>query len=91
MSSPQKLRGQSLDGPGIVRLPGIEEPVVQSMRAALPEFECAGLDSIAAPERGQGDLAAGKLALHLLPFHLQHLAGSNDMALRRRPGGKLAV
>ena len=61
------------------------------MSSALPKFNLLWFDPIAAPEGRQRYLSAHKFALHLFPFHLEELSGSDHMALGRSPGGELTV
>src|SRR2546428_5266900 len=66
--------------------PGIEQPVMQPVGAALPELDLARQDAIAAPVRRPRRRIAVALAR---VFHrpLERSTVRNALALRRRPGG----
>jgi hypothetical protein len=57
-----RLRREAVDLPvwGVI-LSAIEETVVETGGAALPELDLLRDDAVAAPERGRGDLAFGEL------------------------------
>lgn len=46
----ENLRRQALDAPAAVVLAAIEEGIMQTMRAALPELDLVGHHAIATPE-----------------------------------------
>src|SRR5450432_3768157 len=82
-------RLKAADLPGIIRLTLINDPVMKSARAALPEFDPRWNQSISAPEIRRGDFPGGKLSVHfgIPPLHL--LARSDHVALMRRKCGNL--
>src|SRR5688572_16090612 len=64
----------------------VEQPIVQPVGAALPEFDLPRDDAITAPMRGAGRVVAETPA-HLLHFLFQDFPRRNRLALRRGPGG----
>ncbi len=80
------LRREAFDGPVVVVGFRIQESVVDSVAAALPEFDSLGLDSVAAPERGEGDIAVFEFAFHLGELGFEERAGRDDAALLGGPG-----
>src|SRR5438045_9334508 len=57
-------RRESIDLPGAVRPSGITKSVVQTIGAALPEFEQIGFDQVTSPERRYRHRAIGGTVSH---------------------------
>jgi len=72
-------------------LTGVKKAVVQAAGTALPEFEVAGDDAVAAPKGGKRHLAIAEFALHFLPFLFEKGTGGDDGALRGDPGAELVA
>src|SRR5581483_3010274 len=69
----------------------VEKTVVQAVGTALPELDFLRNNAVAAPPGGERDLAVGEFAFHFLELGFQERAGSDDGALGRNPGAKLAA
>jgi hypothetical protein len=63
---------------------------VQSVRSALPKFDCLRSYLVATPERGKRHLTLGKFAFHLFPLRLEKLTRGDLAALRGGPRRELA-
>src|SRR5690348_8094776 len=82
---------QALDQPGVVVAPAVAQPVVQPVRAPLPELDRRRAEAIAAPVRRSRDLATLVLGDQLLHMSLQDRAIGDDLALRRGPRAQAAA
>ena len=75
--------------PGV--LLAIEKPVVQPRGPALPELDHLRHHPVAAPERGQRNLAVGEFLLNLGELLHQEFPRSDDLALVGNPRADLRV
>ena len=76
----QDSRREAVDLPSTVAA-AVEETVVESGGAALPELDLLRDDAVAAPKGGQGDLAFGELLADFGEFLHEKFAGGDDVAL----------
>src|SRR4051794_22598311 len=84
------LRSKTLDRPP-VPLTGVQQTVVESVLAVLPELVALGPQPEAAPVLGQRQLALLDHRRELRHQALQHLAALHRTALRRGEGAQLAA
>src|SRR4051812_24675357 len=86
-----RTSGREIVDPPAGGVAPVEKAVVETMRAALPEFDRTRDDAKAAPERRHGNLAVPKPVHHLLKLAFERLSRFDDAALRRHPRGDAAL
>src|SRR5437016_2135483 len=87
---PGPSRRQALEQPGVVGPARIPKAIVQAVGPSLPEFDLHRCKDVAAPIRGQGNVA-GIFLLELFEPCFEHRAASDDLALRRNPRAELVT
>src|SRR5438046_5252471 len=83
------LRREPFDKPMAVRLSRVTKPIMQPIRASLPEFHCVRPDSIPAPMRWQRDGIVAEAFRHLRHARVQYTPSIEHLALARGPRPEL--
>ena len=84
------LRSKPLNDPGCIFL-AISQPVVKPVRTTLPELNAGWAQTIASPERRDGDASIRILNLKLLPLLLQNCPVYDHLTLPGSPGAQLTT
>src|SRR6266567_8019432 len=87
---PLRSRRQPLDQPTPVRLLCVTKSVVQTVGAALPEFNPIRFESITTPVRRQWNRLVPEAFGHFCHARVQNAPTVEHLALTRRPGAQLA-